>query len=61
MSQGLGGFFSEKVANLRSGHRHFVEMFFQKTIFFYIRKIDARTWYFHLLYQKSKKKFILEK
>ena len=64
--RGRGDFFWQKVANWRSGHHHFVEIFFQKNdlkkkMVFYIRKTNAIIWYNHLLYQKSKEKSILEK
>jgi len=64
--RGRGDFFWKKVANWRSGHRHFVEFFFQKNdlekkMVFYIRKTKATIWYFRLLCQKSKKKSILKK
>ena len=41
---GRGDFFWKKVANWRSGHRHYVEIFFQKNdlkFFFFIRKTNA--------------------
>ena len=66
MPQRSGDFFWKKVANWRSGQRHFVEIVFQKNdmkkkLVFYIRKTNAIIWYYHLLYQKSKKKSILKK
>ena len=34
--RGRGDFFWKKVANWRSGHRHFVKMFFQNGLFFWL-------------------------
>ena len=60
--RGRGDFFWKKSC----GHRHFVEIFFQKNdlkkkMVFYLRKTNAIIWYFHLLCQKSKKNSILKK
>jgi len=66
MPQGSGGFLLKKSCKLTIGTSSFCRNLFpeewsEKKMVFYIRKTNAIIWYDHLLYQKSKKKSILEK